>query len=632
MRKAVLLLLLCVSCAAFSQTNTALSFNGTSTVVSINMPIPTGSSYTKEAWVLLNTSSGPRNIISSQNNPFWIDNGVLKAGNGSNYSVVTDPTAFTLNVWTHVAVTYDAPANTMRLYRNGTLVNTNTAAPAFTAENTFIGSHFGTASFFSGSIDEIRIWKTVRTAQQLKDGMWRGPAANAAGLLAHYRFNDGSGTALANSCTNGDAAVNGAITSGSWVSSPVNFSANAISLNGTNNYIDLGTSAGLKFTSNFTAEVWAKANNWSSSAEQYILSCYQTGGYGIFISGGNIHFAIMTAGTSVYTYASHPVGAIVNGSWVHLAASFDGRYMKLYVNGTLAVNRDLGITTTISYSYPGNSLMIGVDPDDASGPSHGYFAGAVDELRIWNTVRTEAEIQANRWRELNPADAGQTANLVSYYTFNGGMAEGSNAGLTQVIDQKGTNNGTLRNFTLTGSSSNYVAQQVGMVVLPLRWLSFTAQRSGSNVALQWTTAEENNTLDFSIQHSSNGSRWTTIGTLPAAGGTAHKYAFTHTNAPAGTNHYRIAQQDRDGRFSYSENRMVQVGNSGPAFSLAGNRVTGSLVLQVNEACVVTIYSLDGKTLQQQQVNKGQQTLTIGSLAKGLYMIRGGDVAERFLVQ
>src|SRR5205085_7398363 len=103
-----------LTATATGQSNYALSLDGTNQYVSIGTPLSNNSSYTKEAWVYVTTSTSSRNIISSANAPFWLNTGVLNAGHGGNFSQVIDPTAITLNKWTHVAVTYDAATTTMK--------------------------------------------------------------------------------------------------------------------------------------------------------------------------------------------------------------------------------------------------------------------------------------------------------------------------------------------------------------------------------------------------------------------------------------------------------------------------------------------------------------------------------------
>lgn len=71
-------------------------------------------------------------------------------------------------------------------------------------------------------------------------------------------------------------------------------------------------------------------------------------------------------------------------------------------------------------------------------------------------MRTEAEIKDNNNTELT----GSEDNLWIYYQFNEGTAGGNNAGVTTVPDKAplgGNNDGTLIDFTLSGTSSNWVA-------------------------------------------------------------------------------------------------------------------------------------------------------------------------------
>lgn len=164
-----------------AQTNFALSLNGSNQYVSIGAPIPNSSSYTKEAWVNVPVSGGARNIISSSSHPFWINGGILSAGQAGNYTLVTDPVTFPLNRWVHVAVTYDAASTTMRLFRDGMLISTNAAVPAYTSENHFLASHTGGNSLLQGKMDEVRIWSVALTAAQLKRLCSRGLRIMQAG-------------------------------------------------------------------------------------------------------------------------------------------------------------------------------------------------------------------------------------------------------------------------------------------------------------------------------------------------------------------------------------------------------------------------------------------------------------------
>ena len=146
------------------------SFNGTSANVQIGQPIPTSSNYTICAWVNASTTSGSRNIVSSENTPFWISNGSLLAGVGGVYNYVSYA-SFPANQWKFVSVTFNDSTDTMKLYVDGVLESTNNAATqSYTAENTFIGSHFyggSPTSWFSGYISQVYIYTTEQSSTDI---------------------------------------------------------------------------------------------------------------------------------------------------------------------------------------------------------------------------------------------------------------------------------------------------------------------------------------------------------------------------------------------------------------------------------------------------------------------------------
>lgn len=87
------------------------------------------------------------------------------------------------------------------------------------------------------------------------------------------------------------------------------------------------------------------------------------------------------------------------------------------------------------------------------GNKHGNdrpFSAGIDEVRIWNVVRTAQQISSNKDSELTLPQQG----LVAYYTFNQGTANGANASETTLEDALDTNDGTLNNFLLSSASSN----------------------------------------------------------------------------------------------------------------------------------------------------------------------------------
>ena len=78
--------------------------------------------------------------------------------------------------------------------------------------------------------------------------------------------------------------------------------------------------------------------------------------------------------------------ALPTSSWTHVACSFDGTVLRIYVNGAVAAfESGSGSVTTAGT----NGLAIG-----SNSPSGDNFAGLIDDLRIWRIARTAAQICA----------------------------------------------------------------------------------------------------------------------------------------------------------------------------------------------------------------------------------------------
>jgi hypothetical protein len=125
---------------------------------SIGQPI-SGNQYSIVAWITPFSTTGARNIVSSQNSVFWINSGTLYGGVGGSYFTVSESGITEQQYF--VALTFNGDTNTMTLYVDGSQVDQNTnVTQNYTPENTFIGSHYigVNTSFFEGFIDYVAIY------------------------------------------------------------------------------------------------------------------------------------------------------------------------------------------------------------------------------------------------------------------------------------------------------------------------------------------------------------------------------------------------------------------------------------------------------------------------------------------
>lgn len=132
-------------------------------------------SYTKAAWINPANLTGAKHIASGPNtsastaHALWLDGAAVKAGHGSNLGYVASGALGAAGAWYHVAVTYDAPTTTMRLYVNGSLVATAGSVPAITAGQVLtVGNYGANADGFVGDIDEVQLYNRALTATEIK--------------------------------------------------------------------------------------------------------------------------------------------------------------------------------------------------------------------------------------------------------------------------------------------------------------------------------------------------------------------------------------------------------------------------------------------------------------------------------
>jgi len=117
-----------------------------------------------------------------------------------------------LNTWYHLAGVFDG--STLSLYVNGVLKNSMTISATLANNNrtVSIGSDNGGQKFFQGLIDEVCIWTTALSLQQVNAGMAASRSGSETGIKALWHFNEGSGLTVYDA-TSGhyDGTITGAI-------------------------------------------------------------------------------------------------------------------------------------------------------------------------------------------------------------------------------------------------------------------------------------------------------------------------------------------------------------------------------------------------------------------------------------
>jgi len=168
--------------------------------------------------------------------------------------------------------------------------------------------------------------------------------------------------------------------------------------------------------------------------------------------------------------------------------------------------------------------------------------------------------------------------------------------------------------------------------LPANLAAWTATTSGKQVNLNWTTTSESGTQDFIIGRSAEGSRFSPLATISAAGdsNTEENYSFVDTDPLPGQSFYRLLQRDLDGTETNFGIRSVRLGGEealGPVVSPNPARSDFSVripELQYNGEVSVRLFSTDGRKVfhrtHQDIAGPLRHDYSIADLPAGVYQV------------
>ena len=196
--------------------------------------------------------------------------------------------------------------------------------------------------------------------------------------------------------------------------------------------VDFGTMDLPVGSSQRTIEFWAfiRTSSWAGDANtmfEYGDQSVSNAGFGLDFGGQPGTLDPYTNGTFDNDNQSSGLTATMD-QWAHLAVTYDGTAVRLYVNGTMRAMK----------TSPGNMLATARTQLTIGGnPRGAYFNGYIDEFRVWNVARTAAEISGAMSHTLTGAETG----LVGYWKFDESSVNSAADSVTTAGHTK--HNGTL---------------------------------------------------------------------------------------------------------------------------------------------------------------------------------------------
>jgi hypothetical protein len=195
------------------------------------------------------------------------------------------------------------------------------------------------------------------------------------GFLAEWDFREGKGEiARDSSGNNRDAVLHGA----SWVKQGDGF---AVSLDGVDDYVDCSPFQPPGVVGPISIEAWVKPTRKAEGEapllgegmKSFLLTYYNTELLCWYIGHGDVANTISAQ--------------LKLDEWQHIAATFDGKRMTLWINGRQAASRE---STVKTYETSGLFAM-----DTKPAPGVPKFKGLLDNVRVYNRALTEQEIAAH---------------------------------------------------------------------------------------------------------------------------------------------------------------------------------------------------------------------------------------------
>ena len=394
---------------------TALSFDGTDDYVSI--PIISGLSTTQtiEMWFKsASFSSGMNQYLMQEGTDVYAIQ-IYDGNNNNGLPTITfnnqlGTPAYELpiaNTWYHLVAIWNGNG-TGSVYINSVLVLSFTGTNP-TPSTITMGQYAGGSYNFNGLIDDVRIYNYARTPDEIALDYNAGFAARFGpqssceedpgscmdyGLVGYWNLEEGGGTYAYDNSDYSNAGTLGGYagatssdpkwTTGIKPLSGGTSGGSALQFDGKDDYVDAGNDSSLDLTGEITIEAWVKL---SGDTGTYQNAVRKEDAYLLFdvdVSYGWVSIYIKQAtGWKETRFTQTP--SWFQDSWHHVVGTFDGTYLKAYIDGQFDKQESHpGAIVTSVYE-----LGIGCK----GGVWEHCFDGLIDDVRIYNRALSAEEIR-----------------------------------------------------------------------------------------------------------------------------------------------------------------------------------------------------------------------------------------------
>jgi hypothetical protein len=439
-------------------------------------------------------------------------------------SFATTTANLAADTWYHLV--YTRGGGTETIYVNGIVSARQSVSFSMlsNSETLKIGrfSSITNGNQYGGLIDEVKLFNTALSSDQVKllytqssASAWGalgtstdGTASNAdadaycppgqtttcVSPVSEWKLDENTGTSTFDTIDDDEGTLTN---NPAWI--PGKYGA-ALNFNGSDTYVVNTNNSVFSNTQPWTISAWIKPASCGENSFGNIISKENVIDFYLCESTNNI--AIYNSSNE--TIAESSINAITFNQWQHVTATHDGSGTVAFYVNSRNVTSDPTITATNSNGY----LVIGSEVADTTNYT---FDGAIDQVRIYDYVRTPAQIawEYNRGKPLAwwkfDEGSGTTANDSSGNSFTGTLTN-SPSWVT------GKRNGAL---SFLDSGNTYV--NIGSPT-PL-------QLTGSMTVSAWIKIDSQDTMVFVSKQGTSGSRGWQLYAYDPSGSVPYVFVF-----------------------------------------------------------------------------------------------------------
>ena len=419
-----------------------IAFTGTERA-NVEMPVYTNGSFSIETW-FKRTKNTEGTLFAYGSGNEYISLGfdatghaVIAIGNETYSS--THAINNTDDTWKYIGLSYDRNANTVSVFEfEGATQNQLFLSIKFTATpaiqgKLYVGNNASGNKGFRGAVGLLHFYGTARSEAEMSGAKSLTKSGTEPNLIGLWEMEECEGTLAKDKARARHLSLNNA----SWYIYP---QGKTVALNGTSQSVKIPSHTfPFRTYDDFTWEFWFSGNTQGAAT---LFSCGSAASVGFNAE----HQLTLTAGANTQVLAT---AGLLDNKWHHFALSVKRNGMtKALIDGTVTATFNSNI---FNGSVGGGYYYLGARYYGAEAtPQFGsYFAGNVDELRVWNLAHTTESLVLNKNSKLR----GNEAGLLAYYPFEQNVhVNGSVWNVTTTLNDMVT--GSTNIAVSTGAFSN----------------------------------------------------------------------------------------------------------------------------------------------------------------------------------